>query len=167
MSSPWDLLLKDDALYIAMAGDHQIWKLDLKKNTAGAYAGDGRESINDGERGDAQFSQPSGLTADRNSLYVADSEISAVRKIDLEKGLVTTLVGKGLFDFGDVDGDQKKARLQHALGVAYHDGVVYVADTYNNKIKGIHLRQRSVKTLWGDGKPGAADDPPQIGRAHV
>ena len=52
-----------------------------------------------------------------------------------------TLVGTAdladarLFTFGDVDGPKGKARLQHCLDVAYHDGRLYVADTYNNKIK--------------------------------
>ena len=73
----------------------------------------------DGPRETACFAQPSGLALDPQGrhLYVADSETSAVRRIDLATGAVTTLLGAGLFAFGDVDGPLEEARLQHPLGV--------------------------------------------------
>ena len=130
-----------------MAGHHQIWALDLKKKEIGPFAGNGRENIRDGPLPFANFAQPSGLATDGKNLYVADSEISALRKVPLGgQGRVETLVGRGLFVFGDQDGpgqiedlvsDKKEARLQHALGVAFHDGKLYVADTYNSKIQGV------------------------------
>ena len=51
-----------------------------------------------------------------------------------------------------------EATLQHAAGVAYHDGKLYVADTYNNKIKTIDLATNAVATLVGGPppKPGEA-----------
>ena len=101
-----------------------------------------------------RFAQPSGLTTDGKTLYVADSEVSAIRAVPLDgKGEVKTLVGQGLFDFGDVDGEGDKAsRLQHALGVAYHDGKLYVADTYNSKIKVLDPDKRTCTTFLG-GEP--------------
>lgn len=72
-------------------------------------------------------------------------------------GQVSTLVGKGLFAFGDIDGDQPTARLQHPLGLAHVDGQLYVADTYNDKIKKIDPAQRGAATFVGSGKPGFAD----------
>src|SRR5258708_1022136 len=108
LNSPWDLCLDGDRLFIAMAGHHQIWVLDLKEDRLDAYAGDGRENIQDGGLALAEFAQPSGLTTDGTRLYVADSEVSAVRSVGLgRKGDirdVRTLVGTGLFDFGDKDG---------------------------------------------------------------
>ena len=68
------------------------------------------------------------------------------------KGKVTTIVGQGLFDFGDVDGEGDAVRLQHALGLVYHDGKLYVADTYNSKIKVIDPATQTSKTLVG-GEP--------------
>lgn len=166
LNSPWDLLLVgDNDLYIAMAGHHQIWKLDLKKNLIGPFAGNGRENIRDGTLAGSMFAQPSGLATDGKNVYVADSEVSAIRKVPLDgQGNVETLVGRGLFEFGDRDGPGrvkdgdilKEARLQHALGVAYHDGKLYVADTYNSKIRTIDLKTGEVGTfLAGDEK--AAD----------
>jgi thiol-disulfide isomerase/thioredoxin len=156
LNSPWDLLLKDDTLFIAMAGFHEIWTLDLSKGLVAPYAGNGQENIADRPLELASFAQPSGLTTDGATLYVADSEGSAIRALPLNgKGAVRTLVGKTtgydrLFTFGDDDGVGDKVRLQHALGVAFHDGKVYVADTYNSKIKVLDPVQRSCTTYLGD-----------------
>ncbi|HEV3119976.1 MAG TPA: thioredoxin-like domain-containing protein [Gemmataceae bacterium] len=155
LNSPWDLCLQGSKLYIAMAGHHQIWLLDLEKGEIELYAGNGREDIADGPLSEASFAQPSGLTSDGNTLYVADSEVSAVRAVPLGgKGEVQTLVGRGLFDFGDRDGVGDEARLQHAIGVAFHEGKVYVADTYNSKIKVIDPATRSCKTVLGGKEAG-------------
>jgi sugar lactone lactonase YvrE len=90
------------------------------------------------------------LTSDGSTLYVADSEVSAIRAVPLDgKGDVKTVVGEGLFEFGDVDGLGNQVRLQHALGVAYHEGKLYVADTYNSKIKVIDPLKRSCTTFLG------------------
>jgi DNA-binding beta-propeller fold protein YncE len=86
---------------------------------------------------------------------VADSEVSAVRAVPLTPGgKVRTIVGEGLFEFGDVDGVGDKVRLQHALGIAYHDGKLYVADTYNSKIKVIDPEKRVSKTFDGGDAEG-------------
>jgi DNA-binding beta-propeller fold protein YncE len=150
LNSPWDLLLHKNRLFIAMAGHHQIWILDLAKGTVVPYAGDGREDIRDGTLSLSRFAQPSGLASDGKTLWVADSEVSAVRAVGLDgAGEVKTLVGKGLFTFGDVDGGADMARLQHALGLVYHDGKLYVADTYNSKIKLLDPIQRTCATFLG------------------
>ena len=157
LSSPWDVLQRGNTLYIAMAGLHQLWTLDLETAVAEPFAGTGGENIVDGERKRAQFAQPSGLTTDGKFLYVADSEVSAVRSVNLATGAVKTLVGTGLFDFGDVDGAPGKARFQHPLGVTYKGGALYVADAYNHKIRKLDLTNRNVSTLIGTGKRGSAD----------
>ena len=150
LNSPWDLYLDGDRLFIAMAGHHQIWILHLKEKSLESYAGDGREDIKDGPLFAARFAQLSGLTSDGKYLYVADPEVSAIRRVPMNgNGRVETLVGTGLFDFGDQDGVGKEAQLQHAIGVAYHEGKVFVADTYNSKIKTIDLKTGAVKTFLG------------------
>jgi DNA-binding beta-propeller fold protein YncE len=158
MNSPWDVLYHDEKLYIAMAGHHQIWTLDLATNELQPFAGNGRENIADGRllpttpfgRPCSEFAQPSGLTTDGKTLYVADSETSSIRAVPLSgKGSVSTLVGTGLFDYGDVDGVGQQVRLQHALGVNYHQGKLYVADTYNSKIKILDPQTKECKTWLG------------------
>ncbi len=158
LRSPWDLALDGDLLYVAMAGEHQIWRLDLTAGALAPFAGSGREGIADGSLARSTFSQPSGLALRGGKLYVADPESSAIREIDLAQGRVRTLVGSGLFDFGDRDGDLAKARLQHPLGVAIAaDGGLLVADTYNHKLKRLDLDGGKLSSLLGDGRPGKDD----------
>lgn len=160
LNSPWDLLINNGKLYIAMAGSHQIWTIDLATDEARVFAGTGREGLTDGPRLKAELAQPSGITTDGHYLYFADSEGSAVRRVAIQgDGDVETLIGTGLFDFGDIDGRYPKARFQHPIGVAYHDGYVYVADTYNDKIKQLDPATKEVKTLIGTGKKGTQDGP--------
>ncbi len=158
LNSPWDLLLVDRTLFIAMAGHHQIWAYDLKADKIQVYAGDGGENIKDGPLYASRFAQPSGLTTDGKFLYVADSEVSAVRKLSLDgNGRVETLIGEGLFEFGDKDGTGKDVRIQHALGVLAHDGKILVADTYNNKLKSLDPKTGECKTLLGGDEPGTKE----------
>jgi DNA-binding beta-propeller fold protein YncE len=165
ISSPWDLQLAGQTLYIAMAGPHQIWKLDLKTNQLAIFAGSAREARTDGPLTEAAFAQPSGLTTDGAKLFVADSESNIIRSIDLNDSespkksdaKVRTLAGGDLFEFGDQDGRGDDVRLQHPLGVLFYDGRVFVADTYNHKIKTLDPERRVVKTFLGTGKPGQVD----------
>lgn len=158
LRSPWGLALKDSKLYIAMAGIHQIWRLDLNKKIIGPYAGSGREGISDGSLKRSSFSQPSGLSLIGDSLYVADAEDSALRRIDIRRGRVETIAGTGLFDFGDRDGPLRKAELQHVLGVAaLDDNNIFIADTYNHKLKLANLKSRTMTTAVGTGKPGMGE----------
>ena len=159
LSSPWDLALADRLLYIAMAGTHQIWTLDLDHGIVAPFAGTGREGLLDGRKDEAWFAQSSGLTILDGHLYVADSEVSAVRDIDLKTGHVITPIGEDLFVFGDQDGEGDAVRLQHSLGITSRDHTLYVADSYNNKVKRLDPRRRAVATWLGSGVAGRADGP--------
>jgi len=147
LNSPWDLSIQGDRLFIAMAGHHQLWEFDLKSNRIHALAGSGYENLVDGSLRDAQLAQPSGLVDVDSRIYFADSEVSAIRLADIEKNQVETLVGKGLFEFGHKDGKFSKASFQHALGIDHHDGILYVADTYNHAIRTLDLKTKEVNTL--------------------
>jgi thiol-disulfide isomerase/thioredoxin len=159
LSSPWDLQLVNRVLYIAMAGPHQIWMLDLDKNEVSTFAGSGREARLDGPLLEAGFAQPSGMATDGKKLYVADSESNIIRQIDFAERSVKTLVGGDLFEFGDVDGTGDDVRLQHPLGLLTYGDKLLIADTYNHKIKELDPKAERVKTFLGTGKPGQSDGP--------
>jgi thiol-disulfide isomerase/thioredoxin len=167
LNSPWDLTLHDGLLYIAMAGPHQLWRMNPKTGGIAPYAGSGREARIDGPLDSAALAQPSGITTDGKKLYFADSEVSSVRSADLDPGgRVETIVGEDLFEFGDKDGKGAAVRLQHPLGVVYHEGALYVADTYNNKIKRVSPKDKTSETFAGtgegalrDGERAAFDEP--------
>ncbi len=156
INSPWDMAIEGSTLYVAMAGTHQIWRIDLPVGFSRALAGNGRENLADGPTETSAFAQPSGICLLNGKLYVADSEVSAIRGIDMASEKVFTVMGEGLFSFGDVDGVHPKAKLQHPLGVAAWNHSLVVADTYNHKIKLVDPAARSVRTLCGTGRPGTA-----------
>ncbi|HET6457958.1 MAG TPA: thioredoxin-like domain-containing protein [Nitrosopumilaceae archaeon] len=149
ITSPWDLAQKDNLIFIAMAGNHQIWTYDMESDIAKPFAGNGYENIIDGEKQHAQLAQPSGLSISGTKLYFADSEVSAIREIDLETNQVKTIVGHGLFVFGHKDGNIDEALFQHPLGVYASKNKIYVADTYNSAIREIDLETNQVKTIVG------------------
>ena len=175
LNSPWALWVHGRDLYIAMAGPHQIWKMPLgRAGEIGPFAGNGAEDIVDGPLlpdlpyapGFAAFAQPSGLASDGKQLFVADSEGSSIRAVPFNvKGSVTTLLGTAslpagrLFTFGDVDGQGRVARLQHPLDVLFHEGMLYIADTYNNKIKVLDPETTTLTTLAGTGQGGTENMP--------
>ena len=158
LCSPYDLLQHDGVIYIAMAGIHQLWSLDLADGMVGPFAGNGSESLTDGPLGTAELAQPCGITTDGVKLFFADSETSSVRSADIDPtGSVRTIVGLDLFIFGDVDGSDHHVRLQHPIGITHSDGVLYITDTYNHKIKRVLPVMRSAFTVLGTGSPGHVD----------
>lgn len=157
LNSPWDLCAVGEQISIAMAGPHQIWRFDPVAAEVAVFAGSGREARIDGPAHEAAFAQPSGIATDGRQLFVADSEISSVRVVSLgQQPAVCTLAGGDLFAFGDQDGVGDTVRLQHCLGITYAEGVLYLADTYNHKVKRIDPASGAVLTLLGDGTAGDA-----------
>ncbi len=168
LNSPWDIEKFRHFLLIAMAGSHQIWGLDLTNDRIGTFVGTGAEGCVDGGVEIAAFAQPSGLATNEKELFVADSETSTIRAIELDNTPVArTICGSGnLFGFGDRDGRGEAVALQHCMGIEYatthsmHErdtGILWVADTYNHKIKRVDLQTGECQTMTGNGKPGWQD----------
>jgi thiol-disulfide isomerase/thioredoxin len=149
LSSPWDVAWYDGRVVVAMAGIHQLWWYDPVKRTTGVYAGTTVEALRDGPIPDVWLAQPSGLSAAGETLWLADSETSALRYI--RDGLLHTAVGQGLFDFGHMDGPAGQALMQHPLGVcALPDGSALVADTYNGAVRRYDPATDTVSTVASD-----------------
>lgn len=150
MSSPWDVALSGTTLFVAMAGIHQIWSVDIATGQSRVRYGTGGEDIRDGDAASALLAQPMGITIQNERLYFADAESNAIRWADIaDNGSVGTIAGTGLFDFGDVDGTGDDVRLQHPQGIAAHpSGKLLAADSYNDSLKWVDAETRSVKT-WG------------------
>lgn len=174
LSSPWDVTLTGDMLFVAMAGRHQIWGVPtadfgLRTGLAGRVAavdgvsrksvlrspqsevvriGSGAEEIHDGSHKEAALAQPMGITNNGGRLFFVDAESSAVRWAHTDpSGRVGTVVGTGLFDFGDTDGVGDDVRMQHQQGIALHpDGRLLVADSYNDALKWVDPSTRRAET---------------------
>ncbi len=163
LSSPWDVTFGgDDTLFIAMAGTHQIWALHTADNQIEPLIGNGSEGLISSGFPFTELAQPSGVTFRDGTLYIADSESSSIRAADVTTFTVQTVAGttdNNLFDFGDVDGAVGTSRLQHPLGVTgADDGMIYVADTYNSRIKRIDPATDTITTIAGGGEGGGFHD---------
>ncbi len=162
LNSPWDLAYLNGEIYVAMAGTHQIWSYNITAGKITPFLGSGFEGIEDGKGMGSLLAQPSGLSLSNGYLYIADSEVSAIRRAEISSKRIETLVGRGLFKFGYKDGKLKEAEFQHPIGVCADGNAVYVADTYNHAIRMIDMEKRTVATLVGSrDNPGVCrfDDP--------
>ncbi len=158
LNSPWGLACFDGSLYIAMAGSHQVWRWQLGMNQLGSFAGNGQENLADGLPEQSMFAKPTGIAPGPNGLYLCDAESSALRMISLPDGKVSTLVGRGLFDFGDQDGPCHSARLQHPLDLAFdaRRNLLWVCDSYNDKLRYLQVYSNELGSLdlQGLSEPG-------------
>nr|XP_043614411.1 protein SUPPRESSOR OF QUENCHING 1, chloroplastic [Erigeron canadensis] len=169
LNSPWDVCFEpgNQNVYIAMAGQHQIWVHSTLDGVTRAFSGDGYErNLNGSSSSTTSYAQPSGLSLspDLKEAYIADSESSSIRALNLQTGGSRLLAGgdpvfsDNLFKFGDHDGIGSEVLLQHPLGVLCgKDGQIYVADSYNHKIKKLDPATKKVTTLAGTGKAGFKD----------
>jgi DNA-binding beta-propeller fold protein YncE len=148
LSSPWDLVVDGERAHVAMAGIHQLWTVDLSTGRAAPFSGSGAEELHDGPHDEAALAQPMGLCSMGDALYFVDAESSAVRRADRDGGGgVRTIVGTGLFDFGDEDGTGDEVRLQHPQGIAAApDGRLLICDSYNDALKWIDPAARRADT---------------------
>lgn len=147
-------ITEDGTLYVADAGDNnRIRRIgtDGVITTLAGFA----EGFADGDGTAARFNTPSGLALDRaGNLYVADTGNHAIRKVT-PMGMVSTLAGTGIAGFRD--GAGRQAQFNGPIGVAVDaHGNVYVADTYNDRIRRIDP-QGQVSTLAGGDRPGNLD----------
>ena len=182
ISSPWDILIINmdsfsgchgDLMLICMAGTHQIWGYALsdvtlchktfvvmatcdaiKAGTTWTLIGNGTEgNKNNSYPQHVTLAQPSGITYDGNKFcYIADSESSTIRSVELPSFAVKNVAGgeldpSNLFGFGDIDAKGIAAKLQHPVGIESCNGKVYIADTYNHKLKRVTPDMRVVNTL--------------------
>ena len=141
LDRPWDVACDGERLFISMAASNQIWELDLSSFGFRPLAGSGRLALTDGTGALAEFAQPTGMVLVQKTLYVCDSQASAVRSLQLGSGVVQTLIGEGLFEFGNEEGDRSLARLQYPLDVTLDASapMLWIADSYNNEIGAWHL----------------------------
>ncbi len=127
---------------------------------AGSYGGSDTPT----SAGSALFLYPDGVAVDTisNSLYVVEYANNAVRKIDLNSGMVATFAGQ-IAQSGFRDGVGKDALFNcNTLSInavkVDHSGNVYVADSCNNAIRMIDP-SGNVSTLAGNGGAGFLDGP--------
>ncbi len=141
LNQPWSVAVAEDRVYVALAGCNQIWAYDHAQKRLLHIAGSGALALVDGDGRENAFAQPAGLTLVHALLYVTDSGASAVRSLQTASGKAQTLLGQGLFEFGDSVGTRAEARLQYPLAIAKDPDTahLWILDSYNNAVRKLKL----------------------------
>lgn len=150
LASPTDIEFfpNYENIVIANSGTHQLLTYNIVKDTISALAGSGAEGVVDGKYPDNQLAQTADMSVYNRKLYFVDSESSSLRVMD-EDGSVKTLIGKGLFNFGNKNGDKSQALMQHPLGLMVDDTGAYVSDSFNHAIKKYDFTSGQIFTIAG------------------
>lgn len=142
-------------LYIADTRNHRVRRVDALTGVIATLAGTGQARFfGDGGPADhAALNEPSALVLsdDDTRLYIADQSNHRVRMINLRTGVIQTVAGTGAATY---DGDGKPGidtALSGPSGVAFAGDQLYIADTFNGRVRGLHLATGLISTVAGDG----------------
>lgn len=138
------LVYHEGLLYISDTDANVIRVLDLVSGMIERFAGTGTPggSGDDGPAIDAELHAPRDLEIGPDGdLYFADTNNGKVRAIDLETGVIRTVVGTGELGREDADGlPATDIKLRRPFGIAFDlDGNLYVMDTLNSRIVKVAL----------------------------
>lgn len=149
LNQPLAVAATDNEVYMALAGDNRLWVYDLGRNALSCRSGSGQLESRDGSGLMAAFAQPTGLAVIQQAAYVCDALGSTVRAVQLRNDTVQTLVGQGIWEFGDADGRREEARLQNpqALALSPDAPVLWIADTGNGRLRCLRLGGGEVSTV--------------------
>ncbi|MBX3330179.1 MAG: SMP-30/gluconolactonase/LRE family protein [Nitrospira sp.] len=145
---------REGNLYIADTMNHRVRMVDSETGVISTLAGTGhaRFSGDGGPANKAALNEPAALAVDdAGRLYVADQSNHRVRVIDLKTGVIRTVAGTGISTY---DGDGKAAvdtALAGPSGLALMDNRLYIADTFNNRVRCVELSSGLMTTVAGDG----------------
>jgi hypothetical protein len=149
LNQPQALVVNNNQIFLAMAGDNRVWSYDLGTREIRPRAGSGQLDVRDGSGPMAAFAQPAGLAAVLQTLYVCDAVGSAVRSMQLRGDTVQTLIGQGAWTFGAEDGPRDRARLQHPQAIALSPDapVMWIADSGNGSLRTLRLGGGELTTV--------------------
>ena len=149
LNQPQAVAATDSEVHLALAGDNRIWTYGLGRGELTCRAGSGQLEVRDGSGPMAAFAQPVALAAVQQTLYVCDALGSAVRSLQLRNDTVQTLVGQGIWEFGDIDGPRERARLQNpqAIALSPDSPLLWIADSGNGSLRTLRLGGGEVATV--------------------
>ncbi len=143
-------------LYIADTLGNQVRAVDLATGIITTVAGNGSHgySGDGGPATSASLSFPEAVAVSAGTLYIADTDNSVVRAVDLATGIITTIAGDGLAGYSGNGGPARHARLSFPAGLALGGGFLYIADHDNGAVRAVDLSTGIITTLAGTGVLG-------------
>lgn len=132
---PYGITTDASNLYVTDSNNNTIRKIEISTGAVTTLAGStGVLGASDGIGTAATFNWPNGITTDGTNLYVADTNNSTIRKIEISSGIVKTLAGTA-GNFGSADGTGAPASFNRPIGIITNGISLYVSDTSNNSIR--------------------------------
>ncbi|MGH7231190.1 MAG: NHL repeat-containing protein [Nitrospiraceae bacterium] len=142
-------------LYIADTRNHRVRKVDAMTGVITTIAGTGqhRFSGDGGSAISAALNEPSALAVSPDGqLYIADQSNNRVRKVDLATGIIVTIAGTGEASYSGDGMAASAAALSGPSGLAVGpDGALYIADTFNGRVRMVEPETGMIRTIAGDG----------------
>ncbi len=160
---PWGVAVDDSGnVYVCDSWSSRIRKISALTGIINTIAGGGTSGLGDGGPATAaQLDLPQDLALDDSgNVYFADLLNQRIRKITVATGIITTVAGNGTEGFNNTDGiAATDANLYLPYTVAVDDsGNIYIADTYNNRIRKVTKITGIITTVVGNGNAGYAGD---------
>ncbi len=123
-------------------------------NGAGGFSGDG------GPATAAELSGPSAIALDAaGDLFIADSVNDRIREVNHATGIITTMAGNGIVGFSGDNGSATAAELDSPKGITVNSaGLLFIADSFNNRIREVNLATGTITTVAGNGTSGFSGD---------
>jgi sugar lactone lactonase YvrE len=164
---PSAIAIGSQAIYVADTSNHAVRRISLKDLTISTVAGTGNSgySGDGGPASSATLSFPAGVAVDSSgNLFISDTGNNVVRKVDLS-GIITTVVGtnsigiaRDPINVGD-GGDARVAVLWHPSAISFdRQGHLFIADTYNNRVRKFDTEMNVITTIAGNGSAGYSGD---------
>lgn len=149
LNNPMAVCMRDETLLVADAGNNRLVMYNLASQDFSTLAGSGSLGLLDGVGERARMAHPLALSSGRSQLYVAEGSSSSIRTVAVPEGRINTLVGQGLYQFGELDGPRQSATLQHPRALAADDkrGAIWIADAYNGSIRKLGTSNNQLSTL--------------------
>jgi uncharacterized protein (TIGR03437 family) len=147
-------------IYFTDSANHRVRKV-TPAGVITAFAGSGAlgSSGDGGPATAASMNRPLGIAVDAaGNVYIADTGNSRIRKVT-PAGVITTVAGDGRNDFGGDGGPATEAKLSWPYGVALDAaGNLYIADTFNARVRKVDARTGVITTIAGAGQLGSTGD---------
>jgi len=160
LRGPDGLALGSGELMIADPDGHRVWRLEFESGTLAPIAGTGgRGSSADSMNAlEAVLDTPTGVAVGADGVvYFSEFGAHRVRRIDLD-GTLVTVAGAGIAGFSGDGGPARLARMLRPAGLAVANGILYIADSGNHRIRAVDLETSIISSVVGQGVGGFGGD---------
>lgn len=156
-----------EVLFVTDPVGHRVWRIDLATGSSRPVAGNGERGAgpDTAEALLTSLETPRGIaTAPDGTIYFSEFFAHRIRRLEND-GRLTTIAGASIPGFAGDSSSALLARFRNPAGLAFADGILYVADSGNNRVRAIDLTSGIIYTVAGSGTAGYAGDGASARRA--